>query len=415
VKRSDSLSGAASSSDNSRASMQVGINCLDVNPSFVGGVTTYALGLLEGFTTAGNGCRFSVFVTEENQRLFERFLNCDNFRIVVIGDRFFSLRSNVCRAASLSCSRGVYKFASDRIFKNIQELMDRESDVLYTPTPILRCFGSRRPTVLSMHDIQHVHHPEFFSWSRRASRRVTYGLSARHASYLQASSQYIKDDLLSHFRALSPEQVEVIPSGALIDRFAAPLAVDSLSGLSGLPDRFLFAPAQLWPHKNHMTVLKALKQIETGHGVKIPLILTGENYSAAPQIFKFIEEQSMGYVRYLGKVSFQAMVALYQRAAFMITATLHESSSLPILEAAAAGTPIIGSRIPPIEELGRVLQLNLFDPLDVNGLAQLILALWNDEKTASAQAVHNRNHIAFYSWENTARKYIKLFERILNS
>jgi len=37
------------------------------------------------------------------------------------------------------------------------------------------------------------------------------------------------------------------------------------------------------------------------------------------------------------------------------------------LEAAAAGTSIIGSKIPPIEELGRVLQLNLFDPLDVDG------------------------------------------------
>jgi len=49
----------------------------------------------------------------------------------------------------------------------------------------------------------------------------------------------------------------------------------------------------------------------------------------------------MGYIRYVGKVSFQDMVALYQMAAFMITATLHESSSLPILEAAAAGTPII--------------------------------------------------------------------------
>ncbi len=164
-----------------------------------------------------------------------------------------------------------------------------------------------------------------------------------------------------------------------------------------------------------MTVLKALKQIETGLGQKIPLVFTGEKYSAAPEIFKFIMNQSMDYVHYLGKISSQDMVAFYQRATFVITATLHESSSLPILEAAAAGAPIIGSRIPPIEELSRVLQLNLFDPLDVDGLAGLILSLWNDEKTASAQAAHNRERIGLYSWENTARRYVKLFERILNS
>jgi len=395
--------------------MRVGINCLDVDPSFVGGVTKYALGLLEVLASAGNGCRFRTFVTEGNQHLFEPFRNRDRFEVVVISDRLFSLRSKVCRVASLSFNSGLYKFTSDLAFDKIREVMDAESDVLYTPTPVLRCFNSRKPTVLSMHDIQHVHHPEFFSWPRRVSRSITYGLSARHASFFQASSDYIKEDLLSHFRWLSPEQVEVIPSGALIERFATPAAGSSFSERYSLPERFLLFPAQLWPHKNHLTVLKALKQVETGHGVKIPLVLTGEKYSAAPQIFKFIADQSMGYVRYVGKVPFQDMVALYQKAAFMITATLHESSSLPILEAAAAGTPIIGSRIPPIEELGRVLQLNLFEPLDVDGLARLILALWNDEKTASSQAAHNRKHIGLYSWENTARKYIQFFERALNS
>jgi glycosyltransferase involved in cell wall biosynthesis len=412
VRAGEGEKNTLSGSSRSATSMQVGINCLDVNPSFVGGVTTYVLGLLEGFANAGNGCRFRTFVTEENQHLFEQFRNHDSFEIVVIDDRFFPLRSRICRAASLSSSGGLYKFISDLTLEKIRELMDAESDVLYTPTPVLRCFNSRKPTVLSMHDIQHLHHPEFFSWPRRLSRKITYGLSARHAGYFQASSQYIKEDLLSHFPWLSPGQIEVIPSGALIEKFAEPAVGTSLSERYALPERFLLFPAQLWPHKNHLTVLKALKQIETGHGVKIPLVLTGEKFSGAPQIFKFIDAQSMDYVRYLGKVPFQDMVALYQKAAFMIMATLHESSSLPVLEAAAAGTPIIGSRIPPIEELGRVLQLNLFD---IDGLARLILALWHDEKTATAQATYNREHIWVYSWENTAQKYVRFFERIVNS
>jgi glycosyltransferase involved in cell wall biosynthesis len=266
-----------------------------------------------------------------------------------------------------------------------------------------------------MHDIQHVHHPEFFTWPKRVSRKITYGLSARHATYFQASSEYIKGDLLKHFPWLSAEQIEVIPSGALVQKFTSPAATDSLYEKYDLPERFLFCPAQFWPHKNHLTVLKALKQVEAGHGIKIPLVLTGEKFSAAPGVFKFIADQSMNYVRYLGKVPFEDMVALYQRAAFLVTATLHESSSLPILEAAAAGTPIIASRIPPIEELRRVLQLNLFDPLDVDGLANLIMALWKDEETASSQVTHNRQYIGTYSWENTARKYVKLFDRIMNS
>jgi glycosyltransferase involved in cell wall biosynthesis len=293
--------------------------------------------------------------------------------------------------------------------------MDAESDILYTPSPVLRCFNSRRPTVLTMHDIQHVHHPEFFSWPRLLSRNITYGLSARHASYLQANSQYTKRDFLAHFPELSPEHIEVIPVGVNIERFAAPGASDDVCKRYALPERFLFYPAQLWPHKNHITVLRALKQIENEKGLKIPLILTGAEYQAASSIFSFVANQSMGYVRHLGKVPSQDMVGLYHKASFVIAAGLYESSSAPTLEAAAAGTPIIASRIPPFEELAQVLQLNLFDPLDVEGLARLIFELWSDGETAAAQAAVNRRQITCYSFENTALKYMRLFERIVNT
>jgi glycosyltransferase involved in cell wall biosynthesis len=397
------------------ASMRVGINCLQIDPSYVAGVNNYTLGLLEGFANVGNGHKFRVYASQANQHLFEQFRKLDNFDVLVVRDRLLSAKSRACRAALLSCSEGFYRFTSNFLFRNIRRLVDAESDILYTPTVVLRWFNSRKPTVLSMHDIQQVHHPEFFSWPRRLSRRITYGLSARYANCLQASSHYTKEDLVGHFHGLSPNQIEVIPSGVTIERFAAPSASD-VRERYGLPERFLFFPAQLWPHKNHLTALRALKQIETDHGVKIPLVLTGDKFPATPKkIFEFMADRSMGYVHYLGKVTSQDMIALYQSAAFMITATLHESSSLPILEAAAAGTPIIASKIPPLEELAQVLQLNLFDPLDVEGLARLVFDLWNDEKTASTQAAVNRRQITCYSWENTARKYLQLFEKILNS
>lgn len=395
--------------------MRVGINCLDVNPSFVGGVTTYTVGLLEGFASAGNGCQFRIFVTGENQHLFEQFRGRDHFEIIDIGDRLFSLRTKVCRGALLSCSSKLFKFSNDLAFEKTRKLMDDESDVLYTPSPVLRCFNSRKPTVLTMHDIQHVHHPEFFSWPRRLSRNITYGLSARHVSYLQANSQYTKKDFLAHFPELSPEQIEVIPVGVNVERFATLNGSRDVRERYHLPERFLFYPAQLWPHKNHITVLRALKQVENKNGLKIPLVLTGGEYAAASKVFRFVSDQSMEYVRHLGKVPSQDMVGLYHKAAFVIAAGLHESSSAPTLEAAAAGTPVIASRIPPFEELGQVLQLSLFDPLDVDGLARLIFDLWSDKRTASAQAAANRRQISCYSFENTARKYVRLFERVVNA
>jgi len=395
--------------------MKIGIDCLKIEPSFAGGLNTYTLGLFGGFASAGNGHRFHVYVTRANQHLFAKHAGQGNVTLTLVDKGALPLRNALCRATLLSRSPKFFELASNAAFRNVRAMMDAQCDIIYTPTVVLQSFNNSRPTVLSMHDIQHVHYPEFFSWPRRLSRKITYGLSARNASYFQASSNFIKQDMLAHFSGISPERIEVIPEGVNLQDFSQRRDASAVQSRYNLARKFLFYPAQLWPHKNHLTVLKALKQIEIQEGLKIPLVLTGASYAAAPAIRKFVASQAMDYVRYLGKVPFEDLVSLYQMAALVISASLHESNSLPVLEAAAAGTAIIVSRIPSNEELAPRLQMNWFHPLSPEELAGLILSLWNDEKTAASQAAHNRQQIGFYSWENAARKYLQLFERIVSA
>jgi glycosyltransferase involved in cell wall biosynthesis len=395
--------------------MRIAVNCLRLDPSFVGGVNTYTRGLLEGFANTANGHQFRLYASDWNQSLFESFRHRKNFEVVVLDERTQSLRKGICRAALLSFSQKVYESTSNLVFRGLRELMDRDADIVYTPSTFLQCFNSQKPTVLSMHDIQQVHYPEFFSWPRRLSRRITYGLSARRASFFQASSEFTKQDLLRHFRCISADQIAVIPEGVRVEEFAAPVDTTALRSRYAIPDRFLLFPAQLWLHKNHMILLRALKQIETRRGLRIPLVLTGGKYSGASKVLGYIDDQSMNYVYYLDRVPFADLVGLYQKAAFLVMPSLHESNSLPVLEAAAAGTPVIASKIPPNEELARVLHLNLFDPLNQEELEVLLVRLWEDESTAIGQAKYNRKHITRYSWDSSAAQYLQLFERVLKA
>jgi glycosyltransferase involved in cell wall biosynthesis len=353
-----------------------------------------------------------VYATRKNQHLFESLRNHRNFEVIALDDLTHALRKYLCRAALLSFSEKVYESASNNIFRKIREMMDQDADIIYTPSVVLQSFDSTKPSVLSMHDIQHAHYPEFFSWPRRLSRRITYGLSARHARFFQASSEFIKQDLLRHFENISAEQITIIPEGVSVEEFSTPADTASLCSKYVLPARFLLYPAQLWPHKNHITLLRALKQIEVSHGLQIPLLLTGGKYSAASEVFDYIADQSMNYVHYHGRVPFADLVGLYQKAAFLVMPSLHESSSLLILEAAAAGTPVFASKIPPNEELARVFHLNLFDPSNQDELEGLLVRLWDDESAAAAQAMHNLKHITVYSWENAAQQYLRFFERV---
>ncbi len=396
--------------------MRIGVNCLQIDPSYVGGVNTYTLGLLNGFAAEVKECSFRLYVTSKNQHLFDSFRSKNGFDVNVAKDSFLSEKKTLCRGVLLAANRGLYKRFANLAFETVWRTMEAESDIIYTPTVVLQYFNSSKPTVLSMHDIQHLHYPEFFRWTQRLNRSVTYSLSAEHANYFQASSQFIKDDLLEHFPAIDSSQIRVIPEGVNVAEFSS----DAKNGAVQLdryhlPKRFLFCPAQLWPHKNHLTVLRALKQIEFNRKQKIPLVLTGAKYSGASEIFRYIAQESMDYVSYLGKVPFPDLVAIYRRAAFLVSAGLYESNCLPILEAAAAGVPVIASDIPPNRELAEVLKLNLFSPLDVDDVAQLIYRLWNHAANISADIQHNREHISQYSWRNAANKYIRFFLEIGNS
>src|SRR5665213_1696849 len=201
--------------------MRISINCAQINPHFVGGVTTYALGLLDGLANVGRSSQFRLVVSTGNRHLFNRFAHLSNFEVVSVPQNEISFRANVCRAVLLTHSIRAYRSAGNLFFRSLQNIVDEESDVTYTPTTLLPYFNSLKPTVLSMHDIQHVHHPEFFNWARRLSRRVTYNLSAHHATHFQVGSRYIRDDLLTHFPWLRSDQIELIPHGVQIDKFSA--------------------------------------------------------------------------------------------------------------------------------------------------------------------------------------------------
>lgn len=388
--------------------MRIGVNCLNIQPGFVGGVNTFTTGMLRGFAKQGKGHAFHLFVTSRNEYLFREFSNLPSFSILVLDDKSRRFRDALSRTALLAGSERAYELASNMIHRKVREVVESETDVVYTPSTVFRYFDQRKPSVLSMHDIQHIHFPHFFSWARRLSRRITYSLSAKRAIFLQASSDFMRRDLLGHFHNLKEDQVRVIPEGVNIERFSDESNADSVRRMYALPERFLFYPAQMWHHKNHITLLRALKFVEKQYGERIPLVLTGARFDAAPAIFRFLSRECMDYVRYLGRVSFDHLVALYQSASLLVMPSLYESSSLPVLEAAAAGLPIVASDIPPCREFAETLQLSLFPPTDVAALATLIASVWNEPSALSKQVSYNRRRINAYSWENAATKLLDL-------
>jgi glycosyltransferase involved in cell wall biosynthesis len=393
--------------------MRIGVNCCNVSPDYVGGVNTYVFGLLDAF--AGNqkyGVTFVVFCFQSNEHLFEKYKTVSCFQVVILRNihRFY-LRI-IWQFVKLK-QKNLYHQFSNYYYRRHTKIINAACDVLYFPNTVMNPYNYTVPTVLSMHDIQQVHFPQFFTSIERKSRKIMYELSAEHATYMQASSRQMKGDFCSHFK-LKDKKVFIIHEGVSVKEFKQSAYNKQLFAKYSIPEKFLFYPAQLWPHKNHITVLKALHELKSTKGITIPLVLTGAKFSAYDEMMSFIQQHNLSNVYYLGKVPFADLLAIYRASYYLITAVLYESSSLPILEAAASGTAILASDTDANRELGETLYIQFFPTTDVQCLATKLQEIWNDEEGRNKAIEHNRSAIHHFNWERVAEKYIEQFSRIKN-
>jgi glycosyltransferase involved in cell wall biosynthesis len=392
--------------------MRIGVNCVRLVPSYKGGVNSFALGLLDGFAASRRGHDFVIFASRRNRDMFQKYASLPNFQVVLL-DR------SILRVGRALFNRIPWPLRFRLPYRHIGHLLNDGDerkiasmiDVHYVPnypTPIFPLPAV--PTIFSIHDLQHVHLPQFFTAKERRERDVCFANAIDHAALIQASSHAMAKDFAAQFPNLPERKIVIIPEGVNVAAFAAASPGD-VRERYGLPERFLFFPAQLWPHKNHITILRALDRLRA-EGLEIALVLTGGRFNGTDELTAYLEKGAATGIHYLGVVPYPDIIALHRAARFLITASLFESSSLPVLEACAAGTPVIASAIPAHIEHAHDFQMQLFPPADDAALAALLRQIWNDDDLIARQTAHNSVAIQAFSWNHAAERYIDTFEAL---
>lgn len=401
--------------------MRIGFDGYNYSDKYVGGASTYLKGLLNGFVETLGKNTLQIYASESNQHLFSNFLKNEQVSVIVIPNRATSFYKSqklslfierVRKLAFTKKNLWLYELCQNLLCDEAKRTIEANSDLMYFPLVTMWIYSLKIPTYLSVHDIQQVHYPEFFGDDDLHYRFITYNLSAKNATYIQASTFFMKEDFLKYFKFLKPNQIFKISEGVDLSSFVLKdkNPTELLSSFD-LPESFIFLPAQLWHHKNHITLLKALMVLKTRYNLIINLVLTGAKYSSADLVFDFINKNDMSNVKYLGVVSREQIVALYSKAKLLVITTLYESSSLPLLEAAAMGVPILATEIPPLQEMCPPFEINYFSPLDENNLAKQIKKLLSDEDLLKSQTLKNNQLVANYSWTQIAQQYINFFQQ----
>jgi glycosyltransferase involved in cell wall biosynthesis len=237
------------------------------------------------------------------------------------------------------------------------------------------------PAAVTVHDLQHLDHPELFSRAERLWRARTHERSARNAGAVIVPSQFVRRRAVE-LLGIPPERVHAIPWGVDHERFRP-----------GDEPRepFLLYPARPWPHKNHARLFEALALLRRERP-ELRLVLTGGGHEGRPV---------PDGVEVRGHVSLDELASLYRRAACLVFPSLYEGFGQPPLEALACGTPVAASSLPAVAEVvGDAAAL--FDPHEPEDIAAVVAGVLDaPERFADAGPAQ----AARFTWAETARRH----------
>lgn len=268
------------------------------------------------------------------------------------------------------------------------------------------------PTVYNPHDLQHLHHPEFFTPSEIARREVLHPAACRAAHTVVVASEFIKRDVMERYH-IEPEKVQVIPwAPPPLPEASAAADFPTLRekyGLSGRP--FALYPAMTWEHKNHVRLLEALAVLREREGLEIDFICTGHKTDFWPRVERRMNELRLGsQVNFVGLIPREELSALYRAAQFVFIPTLFEAASAPLFEAWQHGAPVACSSVTSLPEQASGAAL-LFDPFDVESVADALARTATDEGLRDELRRRGASRLEDFSLERTAKAYRAVYRR----
>ena len=357
--------------------MIVAIDTNCILPGRVGGIENYTVGLIEALQRRESPVGRLVLLTRPENH-----------------DRFAAMADARTRAVLVPRGAGTWaeqraadaKVARRALVEHQQRKADAiaaaRADVVHFPGNTINPLDLDVPTVLNLHDLQHRHHPEYFTAEQRGDRETWWTASAHRADALLAASEFVRDDL-HHQLGVPADKVFVAPDPVEAAYTRTPTEAELAAARQrfALPATFFLYPAANWPHKNHarLTVAFAAAAVPGAE-----LILTGGGHETLP---------TAPGVRSLGRVATADLVALYHLATAVVFPSQHESWSLPIAEAMACGCPVAAAAVTSLPE--QVGNAGLIFPADdVVAMTEVMRYLANDAALRRTLADRGRRQAA---------------------
>jgi glycosyltransferase involved in cell wall biosynthesis len=277
------------------------------------------------------------------------------------------------------------------------ELLSGRADVFHGTNFVLPP-RRRAAGVLMIHDLAYEKLPEVVTAASLRYRSLV-PRALRDGQVVVTTPTAAVADEVAEFYRIDRSRVVPTPLGVAEHWYDAMPAAARWLDQHGLPGRYLLFVGSLEPRKNLGVLLEAHAQARKENPVVPALVLVGPpGWGDAVQ-----HRDGVVSTGYLPHPQLRQLVA---GAVALALPSRYEGFGLPLLEAFAAGTPVIAGRVPALQEISAGLA-PMVDPDDVEGLAGEIVMVSTTDTSAGRDA--RRQRAREFTWQRCAQATMRAY------
>jgi glycosyltransferase involved in cell wall biosynthesis len=255
--------------------------------------------------------------------------------------------------------------------------------------PVYATWPSKRAKeVAVIHDLTYKKYPRLVSAKNLVFLNSLMRRVARRAALVLTVSSAIKKEISDELRVPS-DRIAVIYPGVDMEEFSQPTEPPK-----GVPSRYLLFVGTLEPRKNLRNVLAAYASLRRSMDDPPSLVIAGGRGWGQSGISK----AELEGVILLGYVDHSELTALYANAIALLFPSVYEGFGIPVLEAMAAGSPVITSKRGGLVDAGGEAVVYV-DPDDPQSIAEGVRKVMSDGALRSNLIALGRERAAKFTWD----------------